>query len=266
MLSTQSRCAVPNRGSARSPRWIAAAFVLALASADARAGFTVFSAIDQGNGNPPTAPNLTLAARNSFVAAQAAIGVENFDSKPVGPFPTTWNFAGNGVTATASATSTSNITVGTGTPNGTFAVSSPNYLYNDGTGPFDVTLNFSSAVAGLGFYVSDLSDGVADELRLTLTLSDSTTQTFTTNFGANNNNANLIFFGVVSGLASQTITKAEIVGTLPASTDAYGFDDVTVGLRAVPEPASLALFGIGGLGLALGAARRRTRRADVFSA
>lgn len=265
MFPSKNRSNGPARPVPRPARWIGVALALSLASADARAGFTLFSGIDQGNNSPPTAPSVSLAARNSFVGALGQLGIEDFEAKPTGAFPASWNFVGSGVTAAATATDTTNTQVGTGTPNGTFATSGTHYLYDNGNGPFDARLTFSGSVRGFGFFATDLSDGVPDELQLTLTLSDESTQTFTTNFGTNNNNANVLFFGVVSGPGSLAIAGVELKNLLPTSGDAFGIDDVTVGVLAVPEPSSLILMGLGGLAVAIRADRRRARAAVRMS-
>ena len=46
----------------------------------AQAAFTTYFGIDQGNGNPPTTPVLSLAARSSFVSTLTGVGVESFES------------------------------------------------------------------------------------------------------------------------------------------------------------------------------------------
>jgi hypothetical protein len=237
---------------------LALAAVLIGLGSPARADLTTYFGIDQGSGSPPTTPDVSLAARNSFIMALNGVGVENFESQSTGSFPTTLDFMGTSVTASASTTDSSNNYVTTGTSNGTFATSGTHYLYNTGNGAVNDTLTFSAPVAGFGMYVTDLSDGVssADQIEYKLTFSDNTTQTVETSVGANNNNANVLFFGVISNDPSETITSVEILNSQPTVGDSIGIDDVTVGAAVVPEPTSLVLTGVGLLGLAIGFRRR----------
>jgi hypothetical protein len=232
------------------------------------AGFTTFFGIDEGNGTPPTARANSLAARNSFVGALTGVGVENFDSKALNAFPTALTFGPTSITATATTNDAVHNFVNNGTPFGTFATSGTQFLYQDGTNPAgnDNTIAFSSAVAGVGMYVTDLNDGTnpVDQLQLVVTLSDSSTQTFMTNNFLNDTNANVFFFGVVSSDPGLKIASVRILNTAPDQGDAFGIDDLTIGTAAaVPEPASLALLGSGVLGLAAGYVRRKRNRSRL---
>jgi hypothetical protein len=226
-----------------------AATVLAFPTGAARAGFTTYFGIDQGNGTPPTTPNLSLAARTSFVSALNTVGVENLESYSVGTPPASLTFAGSGVTATA--TYAAGEAINNAQDNGAFATSGTHYL--DSPGVRDDHLVFSSAVAGFGLYVTDLSDGgsAPDQISLIATLVGGGTQTFTTNVTTGNSNANVLFFGVVSTTPSVLFSQIEIVNTFTTEGDVHGVDDITIGLTsavAVPELSSLAMLSIGLLG------------------
>jgi hypothetical protein len=245
-------------------RSAALAAALLGAVAPARASFSTFFGLDAGNGTPPTTLANSLAAHNSFVGALTGVGVETFDSQPLNAFPSALTFGPTSITATATTNDAANNFVSDGTPNGVFATSGAQFLYQNGTNRAgnDNTVTFSAAVAGVGMYVTDLNDGTTliDQLRLVVTLSDASTQTFTTNNFLNDMNANVYFFGVVSSDPALKIASVRITNTVPDQGDAFGIDDLTIGTAAataVPEPASLALLGAGVLGLAASRVRRR---------
>jgi hypothetical protein len=222
----------------------------------ARAAFSTFFGIDQGNGTPPTTPSLSLAARTSFLSAVNTVGVNDFESAAVGTPPASLSFAGSSVTATATYAATESIN--NATDSGAFATSGTHYL--DATqGLRDDRLSFSSPVAGVGFYVTDLSDGGTspDQISIIATLAGGGgTQTFTTNVSASDSNSNVLFFGVVSTSPSALFSQVEIVNTATSIDDVHGIDDMTVGVTAVPEPSSAATLA---MGLGLVSHRRRRR-------
>jgi PEP-CTERM motif len=243
------------------PRFsLACAAVLAAAligsGSPARAGFTTYFGIDQGDGTPPTTPVNSLAARNLFLSALGTSGVENFDSFAVNSTPPTLSFTGSGVTASASYSSDEFIN--NVQDNGEFATSGTKYL--DAQGTRDDKLVLSAPVAGVGFYITDLSDGFnpADQISIVATLVGGGTETVTTNVGTSNTSANVLFFGVVSSGSSALISQVEILNTQPTAGDYNGLDDLTIGLRPVPEPASVGMVALG-LGAVLAARRLRRR-------
>lgn len=232
------------------------AMAMASSAATARAAFATFFGIDQGNGTPPTTPSVSLAARTSFLSAIDTVRVEDFESASVGTPPSTLSFIGSGVTASATYAATESIN--NTSDSGTVAISPTHYL-DAAQGLRDDHLVFSTPVAGIGFYVTDLSDGgsAPDNISIIATLAGGGTQTFTTNVSATNSNANVLFFGIASTDPSALFTQVEILNTFTSIDDVHGIDDITIGLTPVPEPSSLAT-----LGIALGVlAQRRRRRA-----
>ncbi len=139
-----------------------------------------------------------------------------------------------------------------------YTVSSPNGLYSDGrflgvftsTDPLVITFT-GAAVTALGanfFNTQDRGDFV--RTAISIALSDGTTTTLTPESIEDG------YRGFLSDVAISSITLSTT-----ALTSWVGLDNLTVGasLAEVPEPASLALAGIGMLGLLGLSARRRGR-------
>lgn len=162
--------------------------------------------------------------------AQLAPGAytENFDGLPATPPDT---FTGGGFSYTASA------------PSGLYG--SGEFL---GTNQIDeaLTLSFTSGnVTSVGgnFYATNISD-VFQPVAITLTLSDGTTVTFTPTSVADS----------YRGFAS-TVLITSLTISAPGASLYGGLDNLTVGVSAVPEPASALLMALGVAGLLI--ARRR---------
>lgn len=108
----------------------------------------------------------------------------------------------------------------------------------------------NSIFDSLGFYMVDANDNGA---KLILRFVDGTTDTIALNTGLSN--GNVAYFRLISGVS---INRAKIVfdnngDTSGNTNDGFSIDNVTVG--TVPEPAALALLGLGLLGFA--ASRKR---------
>ena len=131
----------------------------------------------------------------------------------------------------------------------------------------DTTFTFSAPVAGVGLYVTDMSDGGVspDQLSLLLTLEGGGTATVTTSLTTSNSNGNVFFFGVASTNPLERITAIEISNSFPTEGDVFGMDDLTIGTTlagtAAPEPGSFLFLVTGFAGLlALSVRQHRHRK------
>ena len=113
---------------------------------------------------------------------------------------------------------------------------------------WDIFTNPATAFDAIGFYLADAEDQGAV---LTLDLDNGTTQTI--DIPTTGLNQNLLYITLTFDPA---VLSASIVFNNSNDHDGWGIDDVTIGKVQVPEPGSLALLGLGILGL--GVARRKT--------
>jgi hypothetical protein len=132
-----------------------------------------------------------------------------------------------------------------------YTISSPGDIYFSGDfvgtnlPNLDLTIDFTGNVTALGanFFASNISDEF-QAVSLTLTLSDGTIETFTPTSLLDS------YRGFTTDVA---ISSLVISG--PGESLYAGLDNLTVGVSAVPEPETWALFAAGLLGLRL--VRRR---------
>jgi hypothetical protein len=272
--------------------WVLAGVLACGAARSADAAFVTYFGYDEKSGTTP-ATNFnvnravsvnSLAAYEDFIAGMgpfADFGIEDFESfagappadsagsaislnlqfdrlSPLtGSLPVNATLTGTGQIAEITDTSA--------TSNGRYPVTVPvggDQYFDTNFIDLSFTINFGSTpVDAVGFFATDVGDHNG-RISLRITYADNTFESHaivhpyspTTGYATDEEHGSLIFFGLTSDKAIRSISFTNLQ---PAQGDRFGFDNLVVGLTAVPEPSSLLLLLSGAFCGGLHVLRRR---------
>ena len=194
-------------------------------------------------------------ARTSFLSSLIGVGSEGFETQTVSAgAPIGLTFAGSSGSITATLNGAGQITGAATACCGRFNTTPGGSQWWTASGVFNIA--FSSAVSAFGFYGTDIGDF---DGKITVSLEDTlgNVTDYVVDNTLNGPDASLLFWGFTD---TSTAYNRITFDNTNSGVDFFGFDDMVIGDRgqiSVPEPVSLALFGLALAGLGL--TRRRQK-------
>ncbi|MCP5124276.1 MAG: PEP-CTERM sorting domain-containing protein [Gammaproteobacteria bacterium] len=240
------------------------AALLAFSASTAHA-YQIFFGEDLNNSSSTPLSSIPNAsgAETNFLSNLIGVGTETFESIAL--------FTSSPLTLTFPGAGTAELTGGNGSVRssspgtasaGRYSIpsaSSSNYWEVSAGGAGNFTINFSNPIAAFGFYGVDIGDFGG---QLTLNLSNGDNLTVPNTVGSSGStDGSVLFYGLIAQNNAEQFTSVAF-NTTTGQGDIFAFDNFTIGSPEqvnsnIPEPASLALFGLGLAGL--GFTRRRKR-------
>jgi hypothetical protein len=196
------------------------------------------------------------AASNSFQSQLTGVSTENFEGFTNGATPTVLTFGPDLASLTGNP-SILEVAAGT-TFNGIYPTSGTKTLFQVLQSSFDIS--FSSPQAAFGFYATDIGELASLQLNFDSVSGPDVLIPVPHTLNPNNTGS-VLFFGYID--AQNPFNKVTFINTNPGSNDGFGYDDLTIGRAenvvdtTVPEPGTLALFVLGGIGTAVTRQKKR---------
>lgn len=220
--------------------------------------------VNNSEANPIAAFPNALAAQAAFLGGLVGdVGTENFEGFADGTTqPLDLDFGSAGTATLAGGGGAINsVTPGDTNGKGRYATSGSNYFEVAAGGTPTFTVTFSQPVAAFGFFGVDIGD-FGGQLSLVVTTTEGELSGDIEHFlgDGGSSGGSVFFFGLVAEIGDALITSVEFLSS-SGDGDIFAFDDFTVAspeqIIEVPEPSTVALFGLGLIGLGVGLRRRR---------